>query len=123
MGNSGRMMSVMIANFRVASTSDGSMRLARPCSQPFNASSNIVITAMAPANPASSQAQIRELQGVQPVAAIIAAGVARVQTVAGQVLESGQVETGEKARPSLLGGRAVLLVEPANGQWQAIRRD
>ena len=67
--------------------------------------------------------QIRELQGVQPVAAIIAAGVARVQTVAGQILESGQVETGEKARPSLLGGQAVLLVEPANGQWRAIRRD
>ena len=67
--------------------------------------------------------QIRELQGVQPVEAIIAAGVAQVQTVAGQIRESGRIDTGEKARPSLLGGQAVLLVEPADSHWRAVRRD
>ncbi len=67
--------------------------------------------------------QIRELQGRQPVAAIIAAGVARMQTTDGQVVTSGLVDTGDKLRPSLIDGQPVLLVEPVDGLWRAIRRD
>jgi tRNA(Ile2) C34 agmatinyltransferase TiaS len=66
---------------------------------------------------------VRELRGTQPVEAIVAAGVAFVQTLEGQVVKSGLVETGDKLRPSLIGGRAVLLVEPADSIWRAIRRD
>jgi hypothetical protein len=67
--------------------------------------------------------QIRELQGIQPVEAITAAGISGVRTLAGQVVTSGLIETGDKVRPALIGGEAVLLVEPAGQQWRAIRRD
>jgi tRNA(Ile2) C34 agmatinyltransferase TiaS len=66
---------------------------------------------------------VRDVRGVQPVEAIVAAGVATVQTLEGEVVRSGLVETGDKLRPSLIGGQAVLLVEPANGRWRAVRRD
>jgi hypothetical protein len=67
--------------------------------------------------------QVRELQGIQPVEAVIAAGVARVQTIEGEIISRGQVDTGDKARPSLIGRQAVLLVEPAGDVWRAVRRD
>ena len=64
---------------------------------------------------------MRELRGVQPVAAILAAGVAQVQTAAGQVLSYGQVDTGNKVRPALLGGQPVLLVEPGDNLWRTVQ--
>jgi tRNA(Ile2) C34 agmatinyltransferase TiaS len=67
--------------------------------------------------------QIRELRGVQPVAAVLAAGIVCVQTTTGKIIHRGQIDTGDKARPSLLGGQAVLWVEPAGDLWQAVRRD
>ncbi|MBI1880443.1 MAG: ABC transporter substrate-binding protein [Chloroflexi bacterium] len=70
-----------------------------------------------------SVGQIRELRGVQPVEAIMAAGISGVRTLAGQVVSSGMIETGDKIRPALVGGDAVLLVEPVGEQWRAIRRD
>lgn len=65
----------------------------------------------------------RELGGVQPVAAILEAGIAAVQTVEGQTLTEGMVDTQDKLRPALIGGEPVLLVEASEGQWRAIRRD
>ncbi|MBE7556225.1 MAG: ABC transporter substrate-binding protein [Anaerolineales bacterium] len=70
-----------------------------------------------------SVGQIRELRGIQPVEAITAAGISGVRTLAGQVVSSGFIETDDKIRPALIGGEAVLLVEPAGQQWRAIRRD
>jgi hypothetical protein len=67
--------------------------------------------------------QVRELRGVQPVAAILAAGVAQVRSVEGEVLTSGEIETGDKARAALIDGRPVLLVDWIDGQWRAVRRD
>jgi hypothetical protein len=67
--------------------------------------------------------QVRDLLGVQPVETIVANGVAQVQTVEGQVVANGLIETGDKLRPALIGGQAVLLVEPAETQWRAVRRD
>lgn len=66
---------------------------------------------------------VRDLRGVQPVEAVLAAGVASVRTPAGQQIAEGMVDTGDKVRPELIGGRAVLLVEPAGDVWVAIRRD
>ncbi|MEJ2559602.1 MAG: ABC transporter substrate-binding protein [Anaerolineae bacterium] len=66
---------------------------------------------------------IRDVRGVQPVKVILAAGVAAVQTLEGDAVTSGLVETGDKLRPSLIDGQAVLLVEPADGRWRAVRRD
>ena len=70
-----------------------------------------------------SVGNMRELRGVQPVEAIVAAGVSGVRTLAGRVISDGLIETGDKIRPALVGGEAVLLVEPAGSQWRAIRRD
>lgn len=70
-----------------------------------------------------SVGQIRELRGLQPVETIMVAGVSGVRTLAGQMVSSGLIETGDKIRPALIGGEAVLLVEPAGEQWRAIRRD
>jgi hypothetical protein len=57
------------------------------------------------------------------VEAIRAAGISGVRTLAGQMVSTGLIETGDKIRPALIGGEAVLLVEPAGEQWRAIRRD
>jgi hypothetical protein len=67
--------------------------------------------------------QVRELRGVQPVAAILAAGVAQVRTVAGELLTGGEIETGDKARAALIDGQPVLLVEAVDGRWRVVRRD
>jgi len=66
---------------------------------------------------------VRDLREMQPVDAILAAGIASVQTPEGQVVESGLVATGNKLRPSLIGGQPVLLVQPVDGVWRVIRRD
>ena len=66
--------------------------------------------------------QVRELAGIQPVAAIWEAGVARVETTTGEVIKDGQVDTGDKIRPALIDGQPVLLVEPSNGLWRAVVR-
>ncbi len=68
--------------------------------------------------------QVRELRGVQPVAAILAAGVAHLQTPEGELIDSGLVETNDKVRPALIDGQAVLLVEKGTDNlWQTVRRD
>ncbi len=66
---------------------------------------------------------IRELRGTQPVETILAAGIAGIQTLSGQMVTNGLIETGDKIRPALIGGEVVLLVEPAGEQWRAVRRD
>jgi hypothetical protein len=65
----------------------------------------------------------REVRGVVPVEQILAAGVAAVWTADGRVIDCGQVDCGDKIRPSLRGGRAVLFVEPQSAAWKAIRFD
>jgi hypothetical protein len=65
----------------------------------------------------------RELRGVQPVEAIIKAGITRVQTIGGRVIKQGLVETDDKVRPALVGGEPVLLVESVGERWRAVRSD
>ncbi|HIQ02653.1 MAG TPA: ABC transporter substrate-binding protein [Anaerolineales bacterium] len=67
--------------------------------------------------------RLRELRGVQPISALLAAGVARVQAVTGEPLADGWVDTGGKLRPSLVGGLPVLWVERQGDRWMAVRRD
>lgn len=67
--------------------------------------------------------RVRELQGCQPVQAILEAGVSEVRTTTGETLHEGVVETRGKLRPSLLNGRPVLWVDSQNGCWVAVRRD
>jgi hypothetical protein len=65
---------------------------------------------------------IRDLQGVVPIATILASGVTEVCNTEGQVITNGEVETGGKVRPALVGGRPVLFVEWNGSRWRAVRR-
>lgn len=64
----------------------------------------------------------RELAGLQPVGAVLAAGIARVETEAGEALSQGMVWC-DKLRPALRGGLPVVVVAPADGHWLPLRFD
>ncbi|MBN1934005.1 MAG: ABC transporter substrate-binding protein [Anaerolineae bacterium] len=64
----------------------------------------------------------RELSGLQPVAALLAAGIAAVQTVDGQPVTDGLVLT-DKIRPARRGGRPIAIVEWAGEYWQPLKLD
>jgi hypothetical protein len=64
----------------------------------------------------------RELSGLQPVPALLAAGVTAVCTFDGQPVTDGLVQT-DKLRPARRGGRAVAFVEWASGYWQPLKLD
>jgi tRNA(Ile2) C34 agmatinyltransferase TiaS len=65
----------------------------------------------------------REIKGRVSVEQILAAGVAAVQTVDGRIVEAGEIDCGDKIRPSMRGGQVVLFVEPENGAWKVMRFD
>jgi tRNA(Ile2) C34 agmatinyltransferase TiaS len=64
----------------------------------------------------------RELIGLQPVAALLAAGVAAVRTADGQPVTSGLVQT-DKLRPARRGGRPIAVVEWAGDHWLPLKLD
>jgi hypothetical protein len=66
--------------------------------------------------------QVRALQGIQPVEQVLAAGIAAVQTVSGQPMMSGQVQT-DGLRPARRGGRAVAVVEAAEDVLLPLKMD
>ena len=67
--------------------------------------------------------QLRDVSGLQPVSALLVAGVALVRATSGETVTDGLVDTRGKLRPSLLDGRPVLWVERKAGHWVAVRRD
>lgn len=64
----------------------------------------------------------RELRGLQPIAALLEAGLAAVQTLDGQSVTKGLVQT-ERLRPARRGGRPVAVVEWAGGYWRPLKLD
>lgn len=66
--------------------------------------------------------RIRELTGLQPVEAVLAAGIAAVQTEDGSAVSSGWVQC-DRLRPARRGGRPVLVVRPENGHWLPLKLD
>jgi hypothetical protein len=64
----------------------------------------------------------RELSGLQPVSALLAAGVAAVRTLDGQQVTDGLVRT-DKLRPARRGGQPVAIVEWAGDCWQPLKLD
>ena len=64
----------------------------------------------------------RELSGLQPVSALLAAGIPAVQTAEGQPVTSGLVQT-DKLRPARRGGRPIAVVEWASDHWQPLKLD
>jgi tRNA(Ile2) C34 agmatinyltransferase TiaS len=53
----------------------------------------------------------RELQGIQPVQAVLKSGVAEVCSMDGQRLEVGMIDTQGKLRPAFRDGRPILFVQ------------
>jgi tRNA(Ile2) C34 agmatinyltransferase TiaS len=64
----------------------------------------------------------RELTGLQPVSALLAAGIVGVQTPDGQPVTGGLIET-EKLRPARRGGRPIAVVEWAGEHWLPLKLD
>ncbi len=64
----------------------------------------------------------RELDGLQPVSALLAAGIHAVRTLDGQSVTDGLVRT-EKLRPARRGGQAVAVVEWADSCWVPLKLD
>ncbi|MEJ2208606.1 MAG: ABC transporter substrate-binding protein [Anaerolineae bacterium] len=64
----------------------------------------------------------RELAGLQPVEALIEAGVAAVETLDGGAVSEGVVQT-DKLRPARRGGRPVAVVEWAGDHWEPLKLD
>lgn len=65
---------------------------------------------------------LRELSGLQPVTAVLAAGVDHLQTQEGQWITQGQIET-TKLRPARRGGLPVAYVQWAEDHWQPLKLD
>lgn len=64
----------------------------------------------------------RELSGLQPIAAVLAAGVAAVRTREGRPVTEGLV-CADKLRPARREGRAIAFVEWSGGYWQPLKLD
>jgi tRNA(Ile2) C34 agmatinyltransferase TiaS len=66
--------------------------------------------------------QSRELNGLQPVSALLAAGIQAVRTYDGRPVVDGLVRT-DKLRPARRGGQAVAVVEWADSCWVPLKLD
>jgi len=64
----------------------------------------------------------RELSGLQPVAAVLKAGVAAVQTRDGKPVRDGSVLC-DKLRPARRGGRPIAFVEWTGEHWLPLKLD
>jgi tRNA(Ile2) C34 agmatinyltransferase TiaS len=64
----------------------------------------------------------RALQGLHPISAVLAAGVAHVQTLHGHRVNQGLILT-DKLRPARRQSRPVAVVEWAEGYWRPLRLD
>jgi tRNA(Ile2) C34 agmatinyltransferase TiaS len=64
----------------------------------------------------------RELTGLQPVSALLAAGIVAVRTFDGQPVTEGLVHT-DKLRPARRGGLPIAVVERAGDHWMPLKLD
>jgi hypothetical protein len=64
----------------------------------------------------------REIQGLQPVEAVLAAGVAAVQTPDGQPVREGLV-LADKLRPARRQGQPIQYVAWNGEYWQPLKLD
>jgi tRNA(Ile2) C34 agmatinyltransferase TiaS len=64
----------------------------------------------------------RELIGLQPISALLEAGITTVETVDGQPVLDGLVQT-DKLRPARRGGRPIAVVEWDGDHWLPLKLD
>lgn len=63
---------------------------------------------------------ICELTGLQPIEAILSAGISAIQTLDGSPVSEGLV-LADKLRPARRGGQPVAFVDWAEGHWQPLK--
>lgn len=66
--------------------------------------------------------RMRELTGLQPVEAVLSAGIDLVCTLDGQVVDQGLIAA-TKLRPARRGGRPVAYLEWQDDHWQPLKLD
>jgi tRNA(Ile2) C34 agmatinyltransferase TiaS len=66
--------------------------------------------------------RLRDLAGLQPVSALLEAGIAAVQTLDGRPVTTGLVQT-DKLRPARRNGRPIAVVEWAGDCWRPLKLD
>lgn len=66
--------------------------------------------------------RLRELSGLQPVTALLEAGIHHVQTLEGQAVTQGLVNT-DRLRPARRGRVPVAVVRWENDAWQPLKLD
>jgi tRNA(Ile2) C34 agmatinyltransferase TiaS len=64
----------------------------------------------------------RELSGLQPVSAVLAAGIISVRTADGQPVTEGLIQT-DKLRPARRGGQPVAVVQWVGDHWLPLKLD
>ncbi|MFN2165411.1 MAG: ABC transporter substrate-binding protein [Anaerolineae bacterium] len=64
----------------------------------------------------------RELAGLQPVRALLAAGIVSVQTADGQPVTEGLIQT-DRLRPARRGGQPIAVVEWTGNHWLPLKLD
>lgn len=66
--------------------------------------------------------RVRELAGLHPISALLAAGVDSVQTIDGEPVTQGLVQT-DKLRPARRGGKPVAIVARDGEHWTPLKLD
>ncbi len=64
----------------------------------------------------------RQLSGLQPIDAVLAAGISAVQTLDGQPVRQGLVQT-DKLRPARRSGQPIAVVQWNDDHWQPLKLD
>jgi tRNA(Ile2) C34 agmatinyltransferase TiaS len=64
----------------------------------------------------------RELSGLQPISALLAAGIAKVQNLEGQTVTDGLVQT-DKLRPARRGNQPIAVVQWNGNCWLPLKLD
>ncbi|MCA9936329.1 MAG: ABC transporter substrate-binding protein [Ardenticatenaceae bacterium] len=67
-------------------------------------------------------ARVRDLTGLQPVDALLAAGITAVQTLGGQPVHDGLVNA-DRLRPARRNGRPIAIVEWQDDHWFPLKLD
>ncbi len=66
--------------------------------------------------------QIRQLSGLQTIAAVLAAGVKQIRTMDNNPVSKGLIQA-DKLRPARRESQPILFVSPENGYWQPLKLD
>ena len=66
--------------------------------------------------------RLRQMEGLQPISALLDAGISQVCTLDGHPVHEGSVFS-DKLRPSRRRGMPVLFVEKENDYWRALKLD